>query len=105
MAERVIVSGATAAIVSGDELAVGLLNGLSDKGIRVPEDFELITSDNSQITLYSRPNMTSIRQPLYDIGAISMRMLTKIMNKEEVEEREVQLAHGLSERQSTRSSN
>ncbi|NYS48514.1 catabolite control protein A [Streptococcus danieliae] len=105
LAERVMVSGATAAIVSGDELAVGLLNGLSDKGIRVPEDFELITSDNSQITLYSRPNMTSIRQPLYDIGAISMRMLTKIMNKEEVEEREVQLAHGLSERQSTRSSN
>lgn len=102
LAERVMASGATAAIVSGDELAVGLLNGLSDKGIRIPEDFELITSDNSQITLFSRPNMTSIRQPLYDIGAISMRMLTKIMNKEEVDEREVQLAHGLTERQSTR---
>lgn len=104
LAERIMASGATAAIVSGDELAVGLLNGLSDKGIRIPEDFELITSDNSQVTLYSRPNMTSIHQPLYDIGAISMRMLTKIMNKEEVEEREVQLAHGLTERQSTRSS-
>ena len=29
--------------------------------------------------------------PLYDLGAISMRMLTKIMHKEELEEREVLL--------------
>ena len=32
---------------------------------------------------------TTIAQPLYDLGAISMRMLTKIMHKEELEEREV----------------
>jgi len=39
---------------------------------------------------------------LYDLGAISMRMLTKIMHKEELEEREVLLPHGLTERKSTR---
>ena len=41
--------------------------------------------------------MTTIAQPLYDLGAISMRMLTKIMHKEELEEREVLLPHGLTE--------
>ena len=49
--------------------------------------------------------MTTIAQPLYDLGAISMRMLTKIMHKEELEEREVLLPHGLTERRSTRKRN
>lgn len=102
LAERVITSKATAAFVTGDELAAGLLNGLSDKGVNVPEDFEIITSDDSQVARFTRPNLTTIGQPLYDLGAISMRMLTKIMHKEELEEREVVLAHGLIERRSTR---
>ena len=74
-------------------MAAGLLNGLSDHGIKVPEDFEIITSDDSQVTRYTRPNLSTIGQPLYDLGAISMRMLTKIMHKEELEEREVLLSH------------
>ena len=102
LAERLVSSKATAAIVTGDELAAGLLNGLADHGVSVPEDFEIITSDDSQIASYTRPNLTTIAQPLYDLGAISMRMLTKIMHKEELEEREVLLPHGLTERKSTR---
>ncbi|SNG29131.1 substrate-binding domain-containing protein [Streptococcus pneumoniae] len=102
LAERLISSNATAAVVTGDELAAGVLNGLADKGVSVPEDFEIITSDDSQISRFTRPNLTTIAQPLYDLGAISMRMLTKIMHKEELEEREVLLPHGLTERSSTR---
>lgn len=102
LAERLVSSKATAAIVTGDELAAGLLNGLADHGISVPEDFEIITSDDSQIARFTRPSLTTIAQPLYDLGAISMRMLTKIMHKEELEEREVLLPHGLTERKSTR---
>ena len=102
LAERIIASKATAAFVTGDELAAGLLNGLSDRGIKVPEEFEIITSDDSQVSRFTRPNLTTISQPLYDLGAISMRMLTKIMHKEELEEREVVLAHGIYERHSTK---
>ena len=100
LAERLVSS--KAAIVTGDELAAGLLNGLADHGVSVPEDFEIITSDDSQIARFTRPSLTTIAQPLYDLGAISMRMLTKIMHKEELEEREVLLPHGLTERKSTR---
>lgn len=102
LAERLVSSKATAAVVTGDELAAGLLNGLADHGVSVPEDFEVITSDDSQIARFTRPNLTTIAQPLYDLGAISMRMLTKIMHKEELEEREVLLPHGLKVRKSTR---
>ena len=102
LAQRVLNSGATAAYVGEDELAAGLLNGLSDKGIKVPEDFEIITSDDSQVTRYTRPNLSTIGQPLYDLGAISMRMLTKIMHKEELEEREVLLSHTINQRGTTK---
>ena len=102
LAERLVSSKATAAIVTGDELAAGLLNGLADHGISVPEDFEIITSDDSQIARYTRPNLTTIAQPLYDLGAISMRMLTKIMHKEELEEREVLLSHTINQRGTTK---
>ncbi len=102
LAQRVLNSGATAAYVGEDELAAGLLNGLSDHGIKVPEDFEIITSDDSQVTRYTRPNLSTIGQPLYDLGAISMRMLTKIMHKEELEEREVLLSHTINQRGTTK---
>ena len=47
-------------------------------------------------------NLSSINHPLYDLGAVSMRMLTKIMNKEELEDKDVILNHGLTLRQSTK---
>ena len=102
LAQRVLNSGATAAYVGEDELAAGLLNGLFVAGKSVPEDFEIITSNDSPITSYTRPHLTSISLPLYDLGAVSMRMLTKIMNKEELEEKDVILNHGLTLRQSTK---
>ena len=51
--------------------------------------FEIITSNNSLLTEVSRPRLSSITQPLYDIGAVSMRLLTKLMNKEEIEEKQL----------------
>ena len=102
LAQRVINSGSTAAFVAEDELAAGLLNGLFEAGKKVPEDFEIITSNDSPITSYTRPNLSSISQPVYDLGAVSMRMLTKIMNKEELEEKEILLNHGLTTRGTTR---
>jgi LacI family transcriptional regulator len=102
LAQRVINSGATAAYVAEDELAAGLLNGLFEIGKSVPEDFEIITSNDSPITRFTRPNLSTISQPVYDIGAISMRMLTKIMNKEELEDKEIILNHGIVHRKSTK---
>ncbi|OFI49437.1 catabolite control protein A [Floricoccus tropicus] len=102
IAERIKNSGATAAYVANDELAVGLLNGLLDLGLEIPEDFEIITSNNSPVTNYTRPSISSIEQPLYDIGAVAMRLLTKLMGKEEIEEKTVILPHGIVEKNTTK---
>lgn len=102
LVDRLLNSGATAAYVTDDELAIGILDGLIDKGINVPEDFEIITSNNSLLTQVARPKLSSVTQPLYDIGAVSMRLLTKLMNKEEVEEKTITLPYGIAQRQSTK---
>ncbi|MEG3033150.1 MAG: substrate-binding domain-containing protein, partial [Enterococcus sp.] len=94
LVSRLKNSGATAAFVTDDELAIGILDGLVDEGVNVPEDFEILTSNNSLLTEVARPRLSSITQPLYDIGAVSMRLLTKMMNKEEVEEKTIILPYG-----------
>lgn len=102
LVERLRNSGATAAFISDDELAVGILDGLLDAGVKVPEEFEIITSNNSLLTDVVRPKLTTITQPLYDIGAVAMRLLTKLMNKEEVEQKTIILPFGISEKGSTK---
>ena len=107
LAQEVLQSGAKAAFVTGDDMAAGLLNGLTDAGVKVPNDFQIISGHDTQITRLVRPMLTSITQPLYDIGAVAMRLLTKLMDKKDNEseskdENDVLLEHGFSVRQSTR---
>ena len=102
LVERIQNSGATAAYVTDDELAIGILDGLYDRGIKVPEDFEIITSNNSLLTDVARPRLSSVSQPLYDIGAVAMRLLTKMMNKEEVEQKTIVLPYNILEKGSTK---
>ena len=95
-------TGVTAAFVANDSLAVGLLNGHQDLGVEGTEDFEIISSNNTSLTKMVRPQISSIGHPMYDTGAVAMRLLTKLMNKEEVEERNITLPFDMVFRQSTK---
>jgi LacI family transcriptional regulator len=92
----------TAILVASDEMALGVVHGAFDSGFSVPDDFEVISSDNTRLTLMVRPQLTTIVQPLYDIGAVAMRLLTKYMNKENVDENIVVLPHRIENRKSTK---
>ncbi|TMT00863.1 catabolite control protein A [Apilactobacillus kunkeei] len=102
LAEQLINDKITAAVATNDELAAGILNGMTDRGVSVPHDFELFTSNNTKLAKMMRPQLSSITQPLYDIGAVAMRLLTKIMNKEEIDNRYVVLGYEIVERDSTK---
>jgi LacI family transcriptional regulator len=92
----------SAIFAGSDEMALGIVHGAEDKGYKIPEDFEVISSDNTRLALMVRPQLTSVVQPLYDIGAVAMRLLTKLMNKESVDEQIVVLPHRIEERDSTK---
>ncbi|MFS0654544.1 catabolite control protein A [Bacillus sp. 179-C3.3 HS] len=93
----------TAVIASTDEMALGVIHGAQDRGVSIPEDLEVIGFDNTRLSLMVRPQLTTVVQPTYDIGAVAMRLLTKLMNKEQVEDHIVELPHRIEERQSTKS--
>ncbi|BDR60096.1 substrate-binding domain-containing protein [Lactobacillus xylocopicola] len=93
--------GIDGVVVTSDITAVGILNSAMDAGKKVPEDLEIITTSATQIASVVRPALTAIRQPLYDIGAVAMRMLTKLMNNEEITDMQIELPYELLKKQST----
>ncbi|WP_100399904.1 catabolite control protein A [Bacillus sp. FJAT-44742] len=92
----------TAVFAATDEMALGVIHGFQDEGIKVPEDVEVVGFDNTRLATMVRPTLTTVVQPMYDIGAVSMRLLTKFMNKEEVDDQIVVLPHRIEYRQSTK---
>ena len=94
----------TAYFAGSDELAIGIIHGAHDQGVKVPDEIEVISFENSKLARMVRPQLTSVVFPLYDIGAVAMRLLTKIMNKEEVEDTNVILPHRIEKRDSVKSS-
>jgi len=87
---------------ASDEMALGVIHGAQDKGYNVPNDIEVIGFDNTRLSEMVRPTLSTVVQPMYDIGAVAMRLLTKYMNKEEVDEHKVILPHRIEKRNSTK---
>jgi LacI family transcriptional regulator len=92
----------TAIFASTDEMALGVIHGAQDIGLDIPNDLEVIGFDNTRLAEMVRPTLSTVVQPMYDIGAVSMRLLTKLMNKEEVEQQTVVLPHQMLYRNSTK---
>ena len=102
LVDELLAEKADSVIVTHDDMAAAVLNEVIIRGLKVPEEFQVIASHNSVMTELVRPQLTSIELPLYDIGAVAMRLLTKIMNSEEVDEKKVILPHKIKERGTTR---
>lgn len=92
----------TAIFVATDEMALGVIHGAQDRGINVPNQLEVIGFDNTRLATMVRPKLTTVVQPMYDIGAVAMRLLTKYMNKEKVDDHIVVLPHRIEFRSSTK---
>ncbi|RKQ30536.1 catabolite control protein A [Oceanobacillus halophilus] len=90
-----------AIFVASDEMALGVIHGAQDMGYNVPDDVEVFGFDNTRLATMVRPTLSTVVQPMYDIGAVAMRLLTKYMNKEEVTEKNVILPHRIELRNST----
>jgi LacI family transcriptional regulator len=90
----------TAVFAANDEMAIGAIHRIQDYGLRVPEDISVISVDNTRIAGMVRPQLSSVAQPMYDIGAVAMRLLTKLMKNEAVDNPRVILPHEVILRQS-----
>lgn len=85
--------GIDAVVTTKDITAAGIVNAALDSQVSIPEQFEIISATSTNIAKIVRPQLTSIQQPLYDIGAVAMRMLTKLMKNEDVAEKNIVLPY------------
>ncbi|WP_217351369.1 LacI family DNA-binding transcriptional regulator [Aquisalimonas sp. 2447] len=75
----------TAIFAANDQMAYGIRLALSRRGIRVPEDISLIGFDDLPGSTYTTPPLTTVRQPLFDVGRLAARNLLHIIEGEAVE--------------------
>lgn len=85
---------------ASDEIAMGAINALRDNGINVPQDVDVIGFNNIYLASVFYPKLTTIAQPMYDMGSVGMRMLIKTINKEPLEKEHYVLNYNLIERDS-----
>jgi Transcriptional regulators len=69
----------TAVFCVSDEMAVGALDCLLDKGLRVPEDISLMGFDDIDLGQVVRPRLTTIHQPIYEIGEEAAKLLINMI--------------------------
>ena len=58
----------TALFAATDELAIGAIRVLNDEGLRVPRDVSVVGFDDIDIAKYMNPRLTTISQPLAEMG-------------------------------------
>lgn len=93
----------SAIIATTDSMAIGAINCLVDHGYNVPEDVSVVGFYDTKIARLYRPQLSTIHQPIYDIGAVAIRLLIKQINGDEKERKHFYLPHELIFRDSTRS--
>ena len=90
----------SAVFVTGDEAAVGAINAIFDAGYNVPQDISVVGFNVTKLAKLYRPKLTTVFLPLFDLGAVSIRALIKLINGEPVEEKKIELPYQIMERES-----
>lgn len=93
----------TATICSNDEIAIGVMNSFTDNDIKVPEDISIVGFGNIRETRFVRPQLTTIGEPFYDVGAVGMRMLIKTIKGDKVLSGHMELPFTIEKRNSVKS--
>ncbi|SMP61391.1 LacI family DNA-binding transcriptional regulator [Anoxynatronum buryatiense] len=91
----------TAIFVASDEMAIGAMRAILEKGLRIPQDIAIMGFDNVDMAGKVYPSLTTIGQPMYEMGAIGTRLLTKYLQGEAVTASQVVLDYELIERESS----
>ncbi len=58
-----------------DRLALGAFNALADAGLAVPADVSVISFDDDPLSSWTRPQLTTVAIPHYDLGRRSIELL------------------------------
>lgn len=101
-AAQLVETNATGVFAINDETAFGLYRGLADLGKQIPEDYSIVGYDNVEMCEYVAPRLTTIAQPIEDLGEAAAQLLMKRIKDPDKEAEAIQLPVKLMDRCSTR---
>lgn len=93
------------ALVVRDSMAISLMNVAQKRGIKVPDQMQVIGFQNTRYAILSNPKLTCAEIPIYDMGANAMSYLTKLMKEENFKHKKAEkilLPYDIVWRESTR---
>jgi LacI family transcriptional regulator len=91
----------TAIFAFNDNMAVGTLRAARVRGVRVPEDLSVVGFDDSEQAAIVTPALTTVRQPLAEMGRMAVSLLLRLLENQRVEGLNVELQTRLVVRDST----
>ncbi|MDR1791040.1 MAG: LacI family transcriptional regulator [Propionibacteriaceae bacterium] len=91
----------TAIAANCDSAAVGLMDSARKLGVRIPQDLSIVGFDDTKLSQWTTPQLTTVNQPLAEIARMGIRTIRKLIRGEEPDSAHVQLATRLVVRGST----
>jgi len=91
----------TAIVTTNDLQALGVYQAARRDGVRIPEDLSVVGFDDIQFAQWAGPPMTTVRQPLRDMGITAAEMVVALAAGETLRQTRVELATTLMVRDST----
>ena len=91
----------TAVFAGSDETALGVLEAARMRGLRVPDDLSVVGFDDTQVARMASPPLTTVRQPLREMGGVALRTALRLAAGERLDSHHVELATELVVRGST----
>jgi LacI family transcriptional regulator len=91
----------TAIFAASDQMAFGVYEAVRRHGLRVPDDVSVVGFDDLPEVRWSSPPLTTVRQPLAEMGILAARTVLRLAQGEKLESPRVELATTLVVRDST----
>jgi LacI family transcriptional regulator len=91
----------TAIFAASDELSFGLMEEARRRSIRIPQDLSVVGFDDTFLASRSTPPLTTVAQPLLEMGRVATRSLAQLITNDVVATRHIELATRLVVRDST----
>jgi LacI family transcriptional regulator len=91
----------TAIFAGCDQIAFGVIEAARRKGLRVPADLSVVGFDDSHAARWTAPPLTSVHQPLREMGALAVRTILRLSAGENIDSHHMELATQLVVRDST----
>jgi LacI family transcriptional regulator len=91
----------TAIFAFNDMLAIGAMQAARQRGIRVPEELSVIGFDDTFEASIVTPTLTTVRQPLAEMGRMAVALLVRLLGNQRMEALHVELETKLVVREST----